>query len=396
MPDLRQTFARLDTQRFFQRLTLLLAAAALSLNLVTSWKVYRHEPLREAASRSLMAANSSFFYDSGLTEPVPAAALKLAMAAGADPDAAVRAEGLAVFAALALVTFFVLRRRYGEQTALMGTLFVAANPFMGYYAIQGSSHLYALVFLLLFWHYFTAPAPGRREAVLAGLAGGLACLSRLDAAWALLIIAALYWASARRAFPLKSSGLALGLALLLTLPYAAYQKAKFSNFFYAQELSLRRWANIDRYGYRPEVDVPKGPLGPAGFVFRDGPAEALKGAFSGLGRSLAYELPRTLYYKFLIVLVFLGAYAAFALKKDALLFLLAAAMLPALTFGSIKQVPATGGIEQRYYLWAVWALCALAGLGFQETLAWFERSAQTWGAGKAGAAGPQGKKSKPE
>ncbi len=396
MLHLRQTLARLNTPTFFHGLTLLLATAALVLNLTVSWKVYRHEPLREAASRSLLASNSSFFYDSGLTEPLPAAALKAAMAAGADPDTAVRAEGLAVFAALFFVTLFVLWRRYGEQTALMGVLFLAANPYMGYYAMQGSAHLYALVFLLLFWHYFTATEPGPRSQVIAGVCGALACLSRLDSAWALLVITGLSWALARKYFPVKAAAASLGLALLLTMPYVVYQKVKYNSFFYAQELSLRRWANVDRYGYRPEVEVPKGPLGQAAFVFRDGPAGALKGAFDGLGRSFAYELPKAVYYRFLLVLVFLGVYAAFALKKNALLPLLAASLLPALAFGSIKQVPAAGGIELRYYLFAVWTCCALAGLGFQETLAWFGKSLLDWARDKTAAAGATAGKKRTE
>jgi hypothetical protein len=70
-------------------------------------------------------------------------------------------------------------------------------------------------------------------------------------------------------------------------------------------------------------------------------------------------------------LAFLGAYAAFALKKDAPLVFLAAALLPVLPLAPIRQA-STGGIEPRYYLWTLWALCALAGLGLQETLAWSE------------------------
>lgn len=392
MAALLQKFSALNTRSFFRGVTLSFAAAALSLNIAASWKVYRHEPLREAASRSLLASNSSYFYDSGLAEPVPVFALKLAMAAGADPDAALRAEGLAVLALLVFVTLFSLGRRFGAITAAMAALFLAANPYAGYYAMQGSSHLYALVFLLLFWHYFDSPGGGRRDALLAGLCGALACLSRLDAALALLAIAALAWAVKRGAFNLKAAGLSLGLALLLALPYAAYQKVKYDNFLYAQELSLRRWANIERHGYAAPEDAQMGPLGPAAFLFRNGAAGALRGLFSGLGRGFAYELPRTLFYKFLIVLVFLGTYAAFALKKDPLLFFLAAALLPTLPLASIKQVPATGGIEFRYYLWAMWALCALAGLGFQEILAWIEVRIGAWAGARGAAVRRRGKK----
>jgi len=318
------------------------------------------------------------------------AALKLAMAAGADPDKAVRAQGVAVYVLVAAATLLLLNG-LGGLAAPMAALFLGANPYMGYYAMQGSSNLFALLFLLLFWHFFDGP--GRRSAMLAGLAGGLACLSRLDAAWALLVLAGLSWALRRREFRLKEAALALGLAALLTLPYLVWQRAHYGGFFYAQELSLRRWANIDRYGYRPAEPVPQGPLGTAAFLLRDGPGGALAGAFSGLGRALAYELPRVLYHKFLMVFVFLGAYAAFVFRKDRLLVFLAAALLPLLPLAAVKQVPATGGIEPRYYLPAPWALCGLAGYGLQETISWFEKSVAGWALQKALRAGARaGKK----
>ena len=385
MDDLKKLLAEISSPSFFLGILTLLMLAALTYSVTASWKVYRHEPLAEAASRSLMAVNSSFFYDSGLAEPLPVFSLKLAMAAGADPDTAVRAWGMAVFIALVLVTVFVLRRRFGGQCAIMAALFLAANPFMCYYAMQGGSHLYALLFLVLFWHYFDPPEPSRKAALLAGLYGGLACLSRLDAAWALLLIAALSWAVRRGRFGLKAAGLSLGLALALTLPYTLYQRAEYGNSLYAQELGLRRWANIDKYAYGSWAGAPKGPLSVPGYLFRDGALAAARSAFRGLGRSFSYELPRTLYYKPLLVFLFLGTYSAFILKKDRLLFFLAAALLPVLPLAAVKQVPSTGGIEPRYYLWSLWALCGLVGLGFQETLSWVEGSIVKWAAEKKAA-----------
>ena len=380
MDDFKKIIAEISSPSFFLGLLTLLMLTVLTYSVTASWKVYRHEPLAEAASRSLLAVNSSFFYDSGMAEPVPVFSLKLAMAAGADPDAAVRAGGMAVFSALVLVTVFVLRRRFGGQCAIMAALFLAANPFMCFYAMQGGSHLYALLFLVLFWHYLDPPEPSRKAALLAGLYGGLACLSRLDAAWALLIIAGLSWAVRRGRFGLKAAGLSLGLALALALPYALYQRAEYGNFLYAQELSLRRWANIDKYAYGPRAGAPTGPLSVTGYVFRDGALAAARSAFRGLGRSFSYDLPRALYYKALLVFLFLGAYSAFILKKDRLLFFLAAALLPVLPLAAVKQVPSTGGIEPRYYLWSLWALCGLVGLGFQETLAWVEGGIVKWAA----------------
>ena len=345
---------------------------ALFLNIASSWQAYRNAPLREAASRSLMAGNSRFFYDSGLVEPLPVFDLKAAMFFGADPDTAIKAEGLAVFAAITVLTLLVMRRRYGPVAGAMSAMFLGGNPFMGYYAMRGGSHLYALLFLLLFWHWFDAEKPDTPGSALAGIAGGLACLSRLDSAWFILLCAGILLAVKRRDFNFKAAGISLGLAFLLVLPYLAYQKVQYGNFIYAQELSLRRWSNTDRYGYNTSQVMPTDPMSPAAFIFRDGAGSALRGAFSGLGRSFSYELPKVLYYKFLIVLVFLGTYAAFMLKKDGLLVFFAAAFLPVLALAPIRQVPATGGIELRYYLWALWGFCALAGLGFQEIMNWGE------------------------
>lgn len=370
MPDLAKLFSRPALPGLFRRLLLALAAAAFLLNVLACWKVYRRTPLKEAASRALMAERSSFFFDSALAEPVPVFALKLAMAAGADPDTAVRAEGLAVYAALLLVTIFFLRARLGWECAVMGAFLAGANPYLGYYAMQGASQLYALLFLVLFWFYLGERPLSRRGALLAAFFGGLACLSRLDSAWALLLISGLTWAVERKTFPRKRAALALGLAFAAALPYAAWQKAHYGNFFYAQELGLRRWANLDRFGYDPGAQRPQGPLGAAAFLLRDGAAGAFSGAFGGLGRALAYELPRAFYYKPMIVFVFLGFYAAFALRKDSLSVFTGAVLLPVLPIAGIDQVSVTGGIELRYYLPAVWALCLLAGLGLQETLAW--------------------------
>ncbi len=358
--------------RYFRWASMVLAFAALALNVAACWKVYRHEPLREAASRSLLASSSRFFYDSGPAEPLPVFLLKVPMALGADPDAALRLEGLAAYCLLTVVTFFTLRRLYGETAGVMGALFLAANPYAGYYAVQGDSHLYALLFLVPFWYYVFSPPTGRRGALLGGLFAGLACLSRLDAAWAVLIMTGVRLATGRKAADLRDAALTLGLALLLVLPYLAVQKAKYGSPLYAQQLALRRWDNVDRYGYTKGAPYGAGPLGVTAFLLRKGPAGAMQDSFNGLGRAFAYEVPRVIYYSLLFVPAFLGIYAAFALKHDAILFFLAAALLPVLPLAGIKQVLPTGGIELRYYLWTLWALCALAGLGFQSAMEWVE------------------------
>lgn len=377
---------KIDFDKLTGRLLAALILLTLAYNMAVCWRVYRAVPLREGASRSLLAANSRFFYDSGLAEPLPVFALKAAMFLGAEPDAALRAEGLAVFAAITALTLVVLWRSCGIIAAMTAALLVAASPYMGYYAMQGDSHLYALFFLLLFWHYFDPAALNWRRAAWAGLYGGLACLSRLDCAWFIFLTAGLLAALNFRRFNFRAAGLALGLALTLVAPYLIYQRVQYKNSLYSQELSLRRWANIDKRRHNYSGPLETGPLSVSAFILRDGVGVALQRSFSGLGHSLSYEVPKVVYYKLIIVFIFLGFYAAFIMKKDALLVFSAAAFLPALALAPIGEIFAAGGITLRYYLWTLWSLCALAGLGLQELLGWIEKQLDEYlqaGPGKA-------------
>ncbi|OGS12065.1 MAG: hypothetical protein A2234_07155 [Elusimicrobia bacterium RIFOXYA2_FULL_58_8] len=364
--------------KFTNGLLLGLTLIALFYSLTLSWRVFGQVPLREAASRSVMAANSKLFYDSGVCEPLPVFLLKAALAAGANPEVAVRAEGLAVFAAVAIVTIVILRRRCGAVAGMLAAFFLAATPYMGYYAMLGDSHLYAIFFLLLFWHYYDPSRVTLRRAAWAGLYGALACLSRLDSFWIIILVVTLFAALDFRNFNYKAAGVSFFLAAVLVCPYLVYQRVQYKNALYAQELGLRRWANLSKDGSGYAGPAETGPLSVPGFIFRDGAAGALRGVVAGLGRSLFYELPKVVYYKSLMVLVFLGFYAAFALKKYALPVFFLAAFLPVLALAPIPEIPSTGGIALRYYLCAFWALCALAGMGLQEVLIWANRRMSDW------------------
>lgn len=377
MPDLSDLKPLTRSQRLFRYAITAVAGVALFFNVVSSWSNYRARPLRESASRSLMAERSSFFYASGLSEPVPVAALKAAAALGADPDSAVRAEGVAVFLLLAAVTLAVLWRRFGWACAPLAVMFLACNLYFGYYAMDGASHLYSLLFLVLFWHFFGLK--GRLSGALAALAAALACLSRMDAGISAAVIGALSLALDRSPAALKRAALVFGAALLLTAPYLAWQRASYGRFLYAQEIGLRRFANTELLRKDPSAKLEPGPMGPGEFLLRNGAAGAVSGAFGGLGRALAYELPKGVHYSFLFVFIFLGVYAAFTLKKDSLLVFCAGAAAPALP---LAAVPA-GGLEIRYYLAAIWALCVLAALGLSETVQWIEDFAEKKKAGAA-------------
>lgn len=369
------------TDKLQRRLFLLLGVlvlVTLMYNVTACWRIYRQAPLREAASRSLMAANSRFFYDSGLVEPLPVFALKVPMLLGADPDTAVRIEGLLLFGLITGFTFLILRRLYGVTAGLMAAALVAGNPYFGIYAMQGSSLLFALLFLLLFWNYADPDRLNARRALAAGIFGGLACLSRMDSVWFLMLHTFFFLFIKRRNFNFRAAALALGAAFLLLLPYLAWQKAQYGNSLYAQELSLRRWANTDSRSRFPGLPLLREPLSVPGFLLRDGAAGAVTGFFKGLGRGLSYELPKAVYYKFILVFAFLGFYASFISRRDALPVFFASALLPVMFLAGISVVRATGGIALCYFLAGAWAVCAAAGLGLQEAAGWSEAWLLKW------------------
>ena len=53
-----------------------------------------------------------------------------------------------------------------------------------------------------------------------------------------------------------------------------------------------------------------------------------------------------------------------------------------LALAPINEISAAGGITLRYYLWTLWAFCAVAGLGFQSVLEWMETQFGEWAAEK--------------
>lgn len=278
--------------------------------------------------------------------------------------------GFSVFSALVIFTLFAFGKRYGSVAGSMAALFTAANPYFGYYAAQSSSNLYAALFLALFWHYNSYEVKTLKKSVFAGLFGGLALLARLDCAFVIALLVLFEIIRDLRLERIKAAAISISLACLIAAPYLVYQKKQYRNSFYLQEQSLRRWANIDKYAYKPAPDMETEPLSLGGFVRRNGAAGFARAAFKGLGISLGAGLPHACYYKFSIVLLFLGVYFAFSLKIYALLFFFAASLVPLLPLAAIAQVPATGGIEPRYYLASLWVLCAFAGLGLQEFLVW--------------------------
>ena len=340
--------------------TTCLVFAALALNIIVSCKLYFVAPLGEAGSWAAAV----------FAPPLPVFALKIFMFAGLGLRAALMVCGFSAFSALVLFTLFAFGKRYGAMAGSMAALFTAANPYFGYYAVKSSSNLYAALFLALFWHYNSSEHKTLKPSFLAGLFGGLALLSRLDCAFVLALLVLFALVSNLRLERVKAAAVSLSLACLIAAPYLVYQKKQYHNFFYSQELSLRRWANIDNDGYKPSPGMEQEPLSLGGFVRRNGAAGFARASFKGLGAAFGATLPRVFYYKFLIVLLFLGVYFAFSLNVYNLLFFFAASLIPLLPLAAIAQIPATGGIEPRYYLVTLWALCAFAGLGLQELLVW--------------------------
>lgn len=372
-------FSEKDEKRYRMLLAVvnLMVLLALYINSTASWKAFRETPLVEAATRHEAAAGSSFFFDSGLFEPVPVFALKAAMWLGVSPGSAVRAQGIALFCMTGFITLAMARRRYGELAGMMGAMFFAANPFMGYYAMQGDSHLFALLFMIFFWRIFNPADLTPRRAVIAGIWGGLACLSRADSAWFILLCVPFYALFYRAQFKPKLAALALGVSLAVFTPYLAYQKASFGGFLHGQELRLKQWS------VRSEAARPAGgpeTLSVTGFLFREGPARAAGYFSSGLVRVLSYELPRGVYYKIVIPFIFLGFYALFGAGRHDLAVFFLASLVPILPLASSGAAEA--GLAQRFLLAPAWALFLAGGFGMQWSAELLQKKAVEYFGGK--------------
>ncbi|OGS52792.1 MAG: hypothetical protein A3J79_03945 [Elusimicrobia bacterium RIFOXYB2_FULL_62_6] len=342
---------------------LALVAAALYWNLSASWESYSGAHLSDPGGYPEMARASRFFYDSGMREPVPIFLTKAMLALGAGDDASVRFATALVFAAAVLLTAFLAGRLYGRAAGLAAALLFALNPYAGYYAVQGVSNLTSGLFMMLFWFALAKGEPSARGAVLAGLAGALCMLTRLENILVVLLSLCAFAALDLSRPRLKACAAAAAVSLLLTLPYLVHQYRAFGSPVYSHAMAARFWQNTEQNGPLSVNRYDGGPMGISAFVFRKGAAGAAADLLKSYLKSFFHYIPRLLHWKLLSPVLLAGLFFLFRKKDWFTLLLLPVLLLPIAFISTINQVSAGSGIELRFYLNALWLLCVYCGAG---------------------------------
>ncbi|MBI4802555.1 MAG: glycosyltransferase family 39 protein [Elusimicrobia bacterium] len=355
---------KMDGHRLLEIAGPALILIALCWNLFSSWKLYSRAGLSDPGGYPEMARASHCFYDSGMREPVPIFLTKTMLAFGAGDDRSVRLATALVFAAAVVLMIFLMGGIYGRVAGLAAALIFALNPYAGYYAVQGVSNLTSGLFLLLFWFLLVKGGEVRWRAAFAGAAGALCMLTRLENLLVVLAALGVFAALDLTKRRLRFCAAAAAISLLLTLPYLVQQYRTFGNPVYSHAMAARFWLNTEQKGPHSVDRYKGGPMGISAFIFRKGPAQAGAGLLKAYGKSFFHYIPRLLYYKLLLLPVLLaGLFFLFRKKDYFTLLLLPALILPITFISTINQVSAGSGIELRFYLNALWLLCAYCGEG---------------------------------
>lgn len=350
------------------RMLLFLALSALFLNIFTCIKVYADAPINERASRPLIAAAANLFYNSGPLEPVPVAALRLPMLiTKANPVKIQRIEGCIVLVLLFIVLTKTLSYRISRTAAFYSAIIFAGIPWVGYYAMTGSSFLFAMLFLLLYWDFADTARLNNMRAFWAGVFAAAACLSCTESIFFVLINTIFFLPEYKSGKLLKKLALTWLVLLFFAAPYYIWQGAKFGNIFYGQEMGLTRLINAEIQNTNANKNFIEQAITLPQFLLRDGLYAGLKAPFTGLLRALSYEFPRAVYYKLAMFLAFLGFYFAFVNEKKAIYSLFLSAFIPICFFAGMNIVSDIGGIPLEYYLPALLGVTAASGYGLMES-----------------------------
>ena len=358
-----------ELHRIITGFNIWLVFSLLLMNISTGWHAYPGPTDGTTASyRAYGWAYGRITGPIGFREPAPILSVRLLKSAGVPVQLGSKIAGLAAFAVLVVLTLFFLRKRYGTVAGAMGSLFLAANPYFCYQALRGPGEIFPILFFLGFWYFVERNDFSLKNIAAAAVCAALAALSKiifLFFALAALVLWALYGYSARRLRFLLYCAL---MACAFVLPYLAAQAYSFGRPLSLQENLLRQWRNRALEGPILEAPFSGGPLGPAQFMFDEGPRRSAARFASGLRKVFLSGLPELAFYKIELFFGLLGFVFLFMKKSRPFASLFFIFILPTVFIAAVKQFPAAGGIETRFYLGAFWLVCAYAGFGFQELL----------------------------
>ncbi len=369
MKNIHTVFESLKLHSVIINFNILLVFAALLVNISIGWRSYPGPTDGTAASyRAYGWAYGRITGAIGFREPAPVFPVRLLQSAGVPVPLGAKICGVAAFAILVFLTLVFIRKRYGAIAGAIGALFLAASPYFCYYAVRGPGEILPILFFLGFWHFIEKDDLSFKNLAAAALCAALAALSKIIFFFFVLAGLAIWVLNDRFAKRLRFACYSALLVCALISPYLAAQASVFGRPFSLQENILRQWRNTAIEGPILEAPFSGGPLGPAQFMFGEGPRRSAVRFASGLKEVFLSGLPELAFYKIELFFGLLGLVFLFMKKSRHFASLFFIFILPTAFIAAAEQLPAGGGIESRFYLGAFWLACAYAGFGFQELL----------------------------
>ncbi|MCG2726266.1 MAG: glycosyltransferase family 39 protein [Elusimicrobia bacterium] len=357
------TDIKFSVEKIRNRFISSLVFVALIYNLTVSWKVFSNIPLSDPASYPEIAKVSKFFYDTGIREPVQIYIVKFFMLFGLNDILSVRAATTLIAAFFGVLLFRFIFKRYGFTASMVAGFVFAANPYMGYYSLQGVNNLTSGFFLMLFVYFLTKKEYGRGNLIYTSLFAALSMLTRLENILIVFLILASFVLINFSKTKLRFSLLIFAFSFVAVLPYPLHQAYKYKSPTHSHNMAARFWTNTEKNGPRSVQRYKDGPMSISGFLFRDGISGAALSLGKGYFKSFFHYIPRILYYKTAFFLFILGFIVTVLRKKYFLASLLPIMILPVVFIAGIDQISKGSGIELRFYINVLWLLGIYAGLG---------------------------------
>ena len=360
---MKKFISKFSIEKFQERFIPLLVFLALIYNLMISWKVFSNVSLSDPAAYPKLADASKFFYDTGVREPVQVYIVKFFMLFGIGDIMSVRVATTAIAVLFLVFLYRLTFKRYGFTAAIVAGFVFAANPYMGYYSVQGVNNLTSGFFLMFFLYFLTKKDYNRKNLIYTALFAALSMLTRLENILIVFLILAGFSLFKFSKIKLKFALLALTFSFIAVLPYPLHQAYKYKSLTHSHDMAARFWANTEKNGPKSIKRYKNGPMSISGFLFRKGGLDMPISLGKGYFKSVVHYIPRVLYYKVAILLFIFGFIMVLIKRKYFLAGLLPIIILPIAFISNIDQVSKGSGIELRFYLNILWLLGIYAGIG---------------------------------
>jgi len=359
-----------------------LVFVALIYNFSVSWEVFSNIPLSDPALYPEIAKASRFFYDTGIREPVQIYIVKFFMLFGLNDILSVRVATLLVASFLCVFLFKFVYTKYGFVAAMVAGFVFAANPYMGYYSVQGVNNLTSGFFLMLFIYFLAKKDYIRKNLIYTALFASLSMLTRLENILIVFFILASFALINFSKIKLRFSLLVFAFAFIVALPYPLHQAYKYKNPIHSHNMAARFWVNTEKNGPHCGDRYKDGPMSISRFLFRDGIRGAARSFGAGYFKSGFHYLPRILYYKTAFFLFIFGFIMTLLRRKYFLASLLPIIILPVVFIAGIDQIKKGSGIELRFYMNVLWLLGIYAGFGADIVAKFIDKKVQELAARK--------------